>query len=205
MAGSDHERVQVESAEELRRWLRDHHDREESIWLVTWNKASGRPTVAYDDIVDQCLCYGWIDSAVRKLDAERSMLRLSPRNPKSNWSGTNKRKVARLEKAGLMRAPGRRMVELAKGCGTWTFLDDVERLELPPDLVERFERAPGARTLFERFPDSSKRGILEWIKTARTGTTRAKRIAETVEKAARNVKANHPRGRDAGPALRDED
>ena len=200
MADTDHERVQVESADELRRWLRDHHARKESIWLVTWNKASGRPTVAYDDVVDQCLCYGWIDSAVRKLDGERSMLRLSPRSPTSHWSGTNKRKVARLEKAGLMRAPGRRTVELAKRRGTWTFLDDVERLELPPDLVARLDGTPGARERFERFPDSSKRGILEWIKTARTDATRARRIAETAEKAARNVKANHPKGRDAGPA-----
>ena len=102
MSRTDHERVSVESVEELRRWLSANHERTESVWLVTWKKSSGRPTVAYDDIVDQCLCFGWVDSAVRKLDTERSMLRLSPRSPKSNWSGTNKRRVARLEKAGLI-------------------------------------------------------------------------------------------------------
>ena len=130
------------------------------------------------------------------------MLRLSPRSPRSNWSGTNKRRVARLEKAGRMTEAGRGMVELAKRSGTWTFLDDVERLALPDDLVARFERNAEARRRFERFPDSSKRGILEWIKTAKRAATREKRIAETVDKAARNVKANHPKGRDAGPALR---
>ena len=202
MPQADHERVGVESVEELERWLSAHHGQSESVWLVTWKRSSGRPAVAYDDVVDQCLRFGWVDSAVRKLDADRSMLRLSPRDPKSNWSGANKRRVARLEKAGLMRAAGRRSVELAKRTGTWTFLDEVERLELPPDLLARLADEPAARERFERFPDSSKRGILEWIKTAKTDATRERRIAETAEKAARNVKANHPKGRDAGPAPR---
>ena len=192
--------VEIESREALRAWLADHGDDAGSVWLLLWKKGSGRPVVGYDEVVDECLCAGWIDGLPGKIDERRWKLRISPRDPKSNWSGVNKRKVRRLEREGRMQAAGRRAVELAKTRGTWTFLDDVERLELPPDLVAALDRAPDARRLFDRFPDSSKRGILEWIKSAKRPETRARRIRETVDKAARNRKANFPKGRDEGPA-----
>jgi uncharacterized protein YdeI (YjbR/CyaY-like superfamily) len=127
------------------------------------------------------------------------MLRISPRNPKSNWSQANKARVSRLIEAGLMEPGGMALVEQARKSGTWDFLDDVERMEVPDDLRRKFDEHPGSRRLFDRFPDSSKRGILEWIKSAKTEATRRKRIVETASKAAKNQKANHPKGRDAGP------
>jgi uncharacterized protein YdeI (YjbR/CyaY-like superfamily) len=193
------ERVEVESEQELRVWLSRNYTKRESVWLVTWKKTSGRAYVSYDQIVDQCLCFGWVDSQARKLDKDRTMLRISPRNPKSNWSGTNKLRVANLIERGLMMPKGIAMVELAKESGTWSFLDDVERLEMPEDLNEMLEKYPGSKIHFEAFPDSSKRGILEWIKTAKTESTRIKRLQETASKAAQNIKANHPKGRDSGP------
>ncbi len=191
--------VAIESVAELREWFATHHLSRGSVWLVTWKKDSGYPYVSYDDIVDQCLCFGWVDSLPRKLDKSRTMLRISPRSPKSNWSKVNKARVSRLIKAGLMAQRGLDVVEQAKKNGTWDFLDDVERLELPDDLCREFEQYPDSRRRFDRFPASSKRGILEWIKTAKTETTRRKRIVETASKAAKNRKANHPKGRDAGP------
>ena len=152
------------------------------------------------DGIDECLRVGWIDGLPGKVDERRWKLRVSPRNPASNWSGVNKRKVRRLEREGRMTAAGRRAVELAKASGTWTFLDDVERLEVPPDLAAALDATPDARRLFERFPDSSRRGILEWIKSAKRPATRQKRVRETAEKAARNLKANFPEGRNRGPA-----
>ncbi len=193
------EKVAIESAPELREWLSQNHSSSGSVWLVTWKKDSGHPYVRYDEIVDQCLCYGWVDSLPRKLDELRTMLRISPRSPKSNWSRVNKDRVSRLVQEGLMEPGGLAVVEQAKKNGAWDFLDDVERLEVPEDLHLEFEKHPGSRRLFERFPPSSRRGILEWIKTAKTEITRRKRIAETVRKAAVNRKANFPKGRDAGP------
>lgn len=193
------EKVAIESAAELREWLSQNHSSSGSVWLVTWKKDSGHPYVSYDEIVDQCLCYGWVDSLPRKLDELRTMLRISPRSPKSNWSRVNKDRVSRLVREGLMEPRGLAIVEQAKKNGAWDFLDDVERLEVPEDLYLEFEKHPGSRRLFERFPPSSRRGILEWIKTAKTEVTRRKRIAETVRKAAVNRKANFPKGRDLGP------
>ena len=191
--------IAIESRERLRDWLAAHHADHGSVWLVLWKKESGKPVVGYDEVVDECLCVGWVDGLPGKVDARRWKIRVSPRDPASNWSGVNRRKVARLEREGRMREAGRAAIARAKARGTWTFLDDVERLELPHDLVRALDATRGARDFFERFPDSSKRGILEWIKSAKKPGTRAKRVEETATKAARNRKANHPAGRDAGP------
>lgn len=193
------EQVIIESAEDLRRWLAKNHASAGSVWLVTWKKGSGGPYVSYDEIVDVLLCFGWVDSLPRKLDANRTMRRISPRDPKSSWSKVNKERVERLIKAGLMEPSGLAVVEEAKKNGSWYFLDDVEDLEIPDDLKAEFEKHPGSRRNFDRFPRSSKRAILEWIKSAKTEATRRKRIVETATKAAKNLKSNHPKGRDAGP------
>ncbi len=189
----------MDSIEDLRTWLEHHHAASGSVWLVRWKAGSGRKVVPYADIVDELLCFGWIDSVPRKLDEHRFLTLISPRSPASNWSGVNKRKVERLEREGRLRPAGAAMVALARENGTWSFLDDVDRLELPPDLVEALDATGNARRLFERFAPSAKRGILEWIKCAKTPATRARRVAATAERAAENRKANFPAGRDAGP------
>ena len=195
----DEVRITIESTADLRKWLAAHHATSSSVWLVRYRKHTGDRHVSWSELVDELLCFGWVDSLPRKLDADRTMIRISPRNPKSNWSGINKEKVLRLRREGRMTPAGEALVEAAQANGCWTFLEDVEQLIVPPDLGAALEHNPDAARYFARFPDSSKRGILEWIKTAKTAATREKRIRETAEKAARNVKANHPKGRDAGP------
>jgi uncharacterized protein YdeI (YjbR/CyaY-like superfamily) len=98
-----------------------------------------------------------------------------------------------------MEASGIKVIETAKKNGAWDFLNDVENLIIPKDLDEALKSNEKARYYFERFPKSSKRGILEWIKNAKQYATRQKRVKETVTKAAENIKANHPMGRNAGP------
>lgn len=193
-------KIEIESAEQLRNWLKENHQSSESVWLVRWKKESGGPYVSYDEVVDQLMCFGWVDSLPRKLNEQQSMLRISPRNPKSNWSGVNKKRVERLLASELMESAGLNMVKIAQANGSWNFLDEVEQLIIPPDLQEALQRQPKAAFYFERFPPSSKRGILEWIKNAKQANTRQKRVDETAAKAAQNIKANHPKGRDAGPA-----
>ena len=99
-------------------------------------------------------------------------------------------RVARLEAAGLMLPAGLQAIELAKANGAWTLLDDVENLVVPPDLEAAFAAHPGAREQWDAFPCSARRAILEWIVQARTEPTRAKRIAETAQKAAAGERAN---------------
>ena len=193
------EKIFVESLDDLHSWLLANHSQQESVWLVKWKKDYGPTYISYDEIVDELMCFGWVDSLPKNLNEEKTMLLLSPRNPKSNWAKVNKERVDRLIKVGKMMEAGLKMVEIAQQNGTWNFLDDVEKLILPDDLKEAFENNPKANYYYERFPRSSKRGILEWIKNAKQENTRKKRIEETVEKASENRKANHHVGRDKGP------
>lgn len=159
------------------------------MWLIRWKKHTPH-YVDHMELVAEALCWGWIDSAVRKRDADSSRLLMSPRNPKSAWSAVNKRLVDVAEAEGQMTDAGRALIEAAKANGMWSFLDDVERLEIPPDLAEAFAAAPPSRQEWDAFPRSAKRGILEWIKTAKQPQTRARRIADTARLAAIGLRAN---------------
>lgn len=145
-------------------------------------KAFTNSYLDYDSIVDELICYGWVDSLPRALDEKKTMLRISPRNPKSNWSGINKERVARLLEEGRMKKPGLDLVEIAKENGAWNFLDDVEQLIIPEDLQVALKTTSKASFYFNRFPDSSKRGILEWIKTAKQASTRQKELKKLLIK-----------------------
>jgi uncharacterized protein YdeI (YjbR/CyaY-like superfamily) len=189
------ERVQVHSREELRTWLAANHARTESVWLVTFRKHVDGKHVPWDHVVDEALCFGWIDSLPRKLDADRSMLLISPRRPGSPWSRLNKQRVERLLAAGLMMPPGLAAVQQAQQDGSWTVYDEIEDLVVPDDLARALAHNEEAARHFHAFSDSSKKSILWWIKSAKQAATRHRRIAETVRLAQHDVKANHPEAR----------
>ena len=184
------ERVQIESRRVWRVWLEENHERQDGIWLVSFKKHCGDKYVSYDDIVEEALCFGWIDSVTRKLDEDRSMLWLSPRKPGSGWSKLNKERVERTIAAGLMTPAGLEKIEAAKKDGSWNALDAIEALEIPPDLDVALASYPSARQNFDAFPRSVKRGILEWIITAKRVQTRARRVEETARLAEDNIRAN---------------
>lgn len=175
---------------EWRAWLEQNHTRSEGVWLISYKKATGKPRVEYDEAVEEALCFGWIDSKPNKLDDERSMLWFAPRKPGTGWSQPNKVRVERLIAAGLMTEAGRAKIAAAQQDGSWNALDAVEALEVPPDLAAALADYETATAYFDAFPRSVKRGILEWIATAKTPATRAKRIAETARLAAENQRAN---------------
>ncbi len=185
------ELVEVRSRKELRAWLKKHYAQSESIWLVTYKKVCPEFYVSIEEIVEEALCFGWIDSLPRKLDEERTMVRLSPRNPKSAWSAVNKTRVAKLIKAKLMTNSGLAVIRQAKLSGTWDSLNQASSLIVPEDLQKAFRKFPGSKKNFEAFPPSSRRGILEWITASKTDKTRSKRVLETARLAQENVRANH--------------
>ncbi|MDJ0599769.1 MAG: YdeI/OmpD-associated family protein [Crocosphaera sp.] len=184
------ERVEVKTRNDLRKWLQENCLQNQGIWLIKYKKHH-EYYLSYDDIVEECICFGWIDSLPRKLDEKRTMLYISPRKKGSNWSKANKERVEKLELAGLIQELGLIKIEQAKKDGSWSFLDDVEALILPDDLKQAFSKNQIAQKNFETFPPSSKRGILEWIKNAKRPETRAKRIQNTVQKAAQGIRANY--------------
>jgi uncharacterized protein YdeI (YjbR/CyaY-like superfamily) len=190
MADRDAERVHPETADEWRAWLAEHGARSAGVWLVFWRKGSGRPLLSYDAAVTEALAFGWIDSRPRKLDEQRTMLYFSPRKRGSAWSRPNKERIARLRQEGRMQPAGEAIVAAAEADRSWTRLDDVENLTVPPDLERAFGSYPGSREQWEGFPRSTRRGILEWIVQARRAETRAARIDETARLAADGRRAN---------------
>ena len=185
--------VTVASRDEWRNWLTVNHRQTESIWLVTWKKGDPR-SLPYDQLVEEALCFGWVDSLTRKLDETRSMLLLSPRRRGSAWSKLNKTRVDAMIAAGRMTEAGLAVIEEAKQSGLWTKLDAVDALIAPPDLLVTLERLPPAAANWSAFPRSVRRGILEWIEQAKRPETRERRINETAERAQRNERANQWRG-----------
>ena len=121
-----------------RKWLEKNHAKSPGIWLIYYKKNSGKTRVAYDDAVEEALCFGWIDSTMRPLDEHSFIQRFSPRKPKSNWSALNKKRIEKLIKEGLMSTAGLEKINLAKNNGSWVSIDHVENLEIPPDLQKHF-------------------------------------------------------------------
>lgn len=176
-AAEEARKVEVKSRAALRDWLAAHHATSGSVWLVTWKKHTDH-YLDWGEMIEELLCWGWIDSQTRGVDADRTSVLIAPRNPKSAWSAINKANVERARAAGAMTDAGEAAIRVAKANGMWSFLDDVERLERPGDLDAALGDLVGG---WEDWPRSVKRGTLEWIKTAKTAPTREKRIADVVE------------------------
>ncbi len=183
------------SRQELRDWLAANHAESDAFWLVSFKKHVSDRYVTYDAIVEELLCYGWIDGRTRRLDDDRTMLLVARRKPGSTWSAPNKKRVARLEKAALMTPAGREKIDAARRDGSWSFLDDIDKLVIPDDLGRALQGNDEAQRAFHAFNDSAKKVILLWIKTAKRRETREKRVSETVRLAAKGVKAAHPEAR----------
>jgi uncharacterized protein YdeI (YjbR/CyaY-like superfamily) len=176
----DYEHVQVTSRAELRAWLHANADRDVGIWLVTYRSGTGLPSPSYDDIVEEALCFGWIDSTIRTLDTERNALLLTPRKPTSTWAATNKRRLERLLPSGLMTERGLRAIEVAKANGSWSILDSVEALEVPADLAEALDQA-GVRPAWDATSPGRRKQYLWQVASAKRSETRARRIASIVD------------------------
>lgn len=176
-----------------RAWLAQHHASSPGVWVAIAKQGSAQRGLPYVDAVEEALCFGWIDSQARSLDASHFLQWFSPRKPRSVWSPINKERVARLIEQGQMTPAGLAKIEAAQADGSWTSYDAVERLEIPADLAEALAANPAARQHFEAFSPSSRKMILWWIASAKRPETRQKRIAETVRLAAQNLRANQDR------------
>jgi len=160
--------------------LEANHPQEASIWLVTYKKHIEGKYVSTSDVLDELLCFGWIDGIRRKLDDDPTMQLISPRQTQ-HWAKSDKDRVARLEKEGRMHPAGLKVIEESKQNGLWNFMDDVDALIMPDDLVEALQADPNAYAYFIEAAPSYRRNVLRWIKLAKTAKTRADRIEKTVK------------------------
>ncbi|MDO7844888.1 YdeI/OmpD-associated family protein [Hymenobacter sp. M29] len=189
-----HPQFQPASRAEWRQWLAAHHASTPGVWLVYCKKASGLPSLSYAEAVEEALCFGWIDSHPRKLDADRSQQLYTPRRPRSGWSRVNKERLERLDAAGQLMPAGRAAIARARQNGAWESLDAAEAGLVPNDLAAALAADEAAAGHFATFAPSARKAILTWVLAAKQPETRARRVAETVRMAALGKRANVDKG-----------
>jgi uncharacterized protein YdeI (YjbR/CyaY-like superfamily) len=172
-----------------RDWLHDNHTLAKGVELVFYRVDSEYESMRWEEAVQVAICYGWIDSTVRRVDDERRKQLFTPRKAKSAWSKLNKSYVEQLTQAQLMHDSGLKVIETAKQNGAWTGLDAVESLEMPSDLAAAFARNPSALNHYNAFSPSYRKSYLYWLNHAKREETRLARIAQIVALCEQNIKA----------------
>ncbi|MFI5317310.1 MAG: YdeI family protein [Myxococcota bacterium] len=170
-----------------RAWLRKHHKTAKEVWLLVYKRDTARDAIEYEDAIEEALCFGWIDGMIRRVDDATFARRFSPRRLGSEWSALNQRRVERMIARRKMTPAGLAAFKVPPRPNRRPQIADTHLVE-PPDLTSALRKDKQARENFAEFAPSYRRAYLYWITTARRPDTRARRIAEAVERLARNEK-----------------
>ena len=174
---------------EWRTWLEINHKDLEEVWLIHYKKSTGKKGINHFDAVEEALCFGWIDSKLKKIDEERFILRYSPRKSKSVWSKINKEKAEELIASGKMTQAGLDKIEEAKRNGMWdSAYTNIVKERIPSDLKQALIRNNKAWNNFQHFANSYRNMYIGWVKSAKTEETRKRRIDEVVKRSLQNKK-----------------
>jgi uncharacterized protein YdeI (YjbR/CyaY-like superfamily) len=184
------------TAAELAAWLEEHHESKDELWVGLYKKASGKPSVVWPEVVEQCLRYGWIDGVRRSIDGESYANRITPRRRGSNWSAVNVAKVEELKARGLMKPAGLRAYEARTSERTGVYSFERANAELPPEFEQRFRAEEQAWAWFERRPPGYRRSATHWVISAKRPETRERRLLQLIECSSlqRKVPPLAPRG-----------
>jgi len=181
--------VFIDSREDWRVWLEKNHDSVKEIWLVYYKKETGKKSVSYDASVEEALCFGWVDSLIKKIDEAKYARKFTPRKDSSKWSDLNKRRAEKMIKAGLMTDIGRQKIDAAKKSGAWEAGSRSETdLTVSPEFRKALSENPKAKAVFGKLPPSHKREYLGWINSAKRPETTKRRIAEAIKLLTRGEK-----------------
>lgn len=174
---------------EWREWLHiNHQSHPQGVYLIFYKLELKVPTMRWEEAVKVALCYGWIDSTVKSLGNGKRRQYFCPRNPKSTWSALNKTYVKDLKSKGLIHESGWETIKIAKETGTWSAMDDVENLVIPPELKKAFKLNPKAYKNYQGFAPGYRKGFLSWLYQAKREETREKRITEIIRLCEANIK-----------------
>ena len=175
--------IELSSRREWRAWLSKHHATSQGVWLVCHKGHTGRPSISTQDIVREALCFGWIDSLIKRIDDDRYARKVTPRKPTSKWSDVNRRLWAELKAAGLLAAPG-----LAAAPTENRYAAKPTIPELPGYIEKAFKANPAAWRFFQQLAPSYRRNFVVWIHIAKQAGTRERRIKESVALLAKGQK-----------------
>jgi uncharacterized protein YdeI (YjbR/CyaY-like superfamily) len=164
-----------------RKWLKQNHHKVDEVWLVFYKKGAGEQTLDYDSALDEALCYGWIDSIIKKIDDTKYARKFTPRNKISKWSESNKKRVERLIKNGRMTEAGLAVVKAAKANGCWDKPDRPPTVtEVPAEFEAALKKNKAARESFNQLAPSHQKQYIMWVAMAKRPETRDKRIKEAI-------------------------
>ena len=164
------------TVEQWRRWLADNHDSISEIWLVFYKKHTGRSSISHQDALDEALCFGWIDSLVRRLDDERFAIKFTPRKPDSKWSPTNRKRYAELAAAGRLAPPGLNRPPTDRSY----VIPERREWKMPPYMRAELAKHPKALRNFERLAPSHRRRYVGWVDSAKRQETKLRRLREAI-------------------------
>lgn len=174
--GPEREEVFFSDRKTLRKWLASNSEREKGIWAVFYKKSTGLSDLSWEEIVEECLCFGWIDSLPGKVDEIRTKIYISPRKANSGWSRRNKELLVELQKRGLIETPGLAAIERAKVNLSWERFDLAEAVVIPSELQRVLNENPTFAHQWKSLSESKKRQALQRIYEGKTELTRLKRI-----------------------------
>jgi uncharacterized protein YdeI (YjbR/CyaY-like superfamily) len=170
--------------------LAENHDKEENgIWLVFYKKETGRPSLEYEESVEEALCFGWIDSIIKRIDDDKYWRKFTRRKDDSRWSNTNRKRVEKIIKEGRMTEFGLAKIEAAKRSRSWN-MDPrpVINTDIPQELSEALVQNRKAKDFFEKLAPTYQKRFIGWIVTAKRAETKARRLKESMVLLARGEK-----------------
>lgn len=168
-------KVDIRSRAQWRAWLRKHHASSEGVWLVYHKQDTGVKSVAYDDSVREALCFGWVDSLIKSLDANTYARKFTPRRPGSQWSDSNRERWKELAAAGALSAAGRAAAPTSNRSTR-----PVIPVRVPAYITKAIKSSAKTWRAFQALPKTRQRDFVIWISMAKRPETRAKRIAESL-------------------------
>ncbi len=171
-----------------RAWLEENHARVREVWLVYYKKHTNRPRIPYDDAVEEALCFGWIDSTVRRLDEESYLQKFTPRKSKSNWCESNVKRARRLIAEGLMTKAG--LDAISEGALDVEFAPrpKSKEVDVPRFISDALKKTPKAWENFGALAPSYRREYVNWINEAKRDETRERRLREAARLLSENKK-----------------
>ena len=171
-----------ENCEQWHNWLKDNHYKENEIWLLFYKKQSGKSSIDYDNALDEALCFGWIDSIIKKIDDIKYVRKFTRRKESSKWSEENKKRVSRLIESNRMTEAGYAIINAAKANGSWDKPDRPPIInQVPIELQKALKKNNQARRYFKQLAPSYKRQYIMWISMAKKQGTKEERIKESIK------------------------
>jgi uncharacterized protein YdeI (YjbR/CyaY-like superfamily) len=178
MGQADAPQVEFDSREGWRDWLLANHASSSGVFVVYFKKSTRQAGPIYEDLIQEALCFGWIDGTARSVDTDRTSLYFSPRRKGSGWAATNKARLDILLADGRMHPAGLAVVERAKADGSWTILDRSEALELPDELAAALARRPGGAEAFDALKPGMRKQLIYQVDSAKRLETRERRAED---------------------------